>query len=231
MTSISCTACKNGSAPCLHTVPLFQNLDSEQIRAVQRLIIQKEHAASEVLFREGDAFSSLYLIRFGSLKLVRYGSEGNEYVIDTLFAGDFYGGDHLFAHSTARETGIAVQETGTCMIRFSDLQRLMIRDPQIALKVMSYLSTKLDQYRLSVEILSTKDVVKRLAMYLYERYHRTGQTTLTLSQQDIGNAIHLTQETVNRKLSLLQQKNLVSVEGKRTIVIKDLEQLKMLAYW
>lgn len=228
---IECTACKNGTVPCLHNVPLFKNLEGEQIRAVQQLIIQKDLAAGDVLFREGDIFSSLYLLRFGSVKLVRYGSEGREYVIDTLFAGDFYGGDQLFNESTARETGVVLSESGICMIRFSDLQRLILSNPQIALKVMSYLSGKLDQYRLSVEILSTKDVSKRLAMYLYERYQRTSKSVLLLSQQDIGNAIHLTQETVNRKLSVLQRDGLVAVEGKRTIIIKDPERLKLLAYW
>lgn len=87
-TTHQCSTCANGSEPCLHHVPIFfQNLESEQIQEVQRLIRQIELTPGSVLFREGDKADSLYLVRKGSLKLVRYGSDGSEYILDTLFPG------------------------------------------------------------------------------------------------------------------------------------------------
>ncbi len=230
MDTHQCTFCANGSEPCLHNVPIFQNLESEQIQEVQRLIRQIELAPGSVLFREGDSSDSLYLVRKGSLKLVRYGSDGSEYILDTLFPGDFYGGDQLFLSSVARETGVAAEILGICMIKADEFQHLILQKPEIALKAMTYLNAKLDQYRLQVEILSTSDVQKRICMYLSERYRKTGSTTLHLTQDEIGSALHLTKETVNRKLSSLKEEGILCVEGKGKIQILDMAKLEAISF-
>ncbi|HAF85814.1 MAG TPA: hypothetical protein DCG32_05495, partial [Sphaerochaeta sp.] len=118
---------------------------------------------------------------------------------------------------------------GICTIASSDIRILMLSDPHIGLRVMTYLNGKLDQYRLQVEMLATKSVKKRIAMFLLERVRRTGGVTVSLSQEEIGNAIHLTKETVNRKLSLMQENGLLSVAGKKRILLVDIPSLELLA--
>ncbi len=226
---VECQACANGTSVCLTNVPIFQNLDKAQIGRVQSLIRQRTLSSGEVLFREGDSSNRLIIVRFGSLKLVRYGSDGQQFLLETLFAGDFYGGDQLFSESHCRETGIAAEDLGICTIASSDIRSLMLSDPHIGLRVMSYLNAKLEQYRLQVEMLATKSVQKRLAMFLLERIRRTGGASVLLSQEEIGSAIHLTKETVNRKLSQMQDNGLLSVVGKKTILLMDIPALELLA--
>lgn len=224
-----CSACDHGTSVCLTHVPIFQNLDREQIGRVQGLIRQRTLASGEVLFREGDSSNRLIIVRFGSLKLVRYGSDGQQFLLDTLFPGDFYGGDQLFSESHYRETGIAGEELGLCTIASTDIRSLMLSDPHIGLRVMTYLNGKLEQYRLQVEMLATKGVEKRLAMFLTDRIRRTGGSFVLLSQEEIGSAIHLTKETVNRKLSQMQDNGLLSVAGKKRIHLVDIPALELLA--
>ena len=226
---IECSACSNGTSVCLTNVPIFQNLDKSQIGRVQSLIRQRTLSSGEVLFREGDTSNRLIIVRSGTLKLVRYGSDGQQFLLDTLFPGDFYGGDQLFSESHCRETGIAGEELGLCTIASSDIRSLMLSDPHIGLRVMTYLNGKLEQYRLQVEMLATKSVGKRLAMFLLERVHRTGGDTILLSQEEIGDAINLTKETVNRKLSQMQHNGLLSVAGKKRILLVDIPSLELLA--
>jgi len=227
---MQCSACANGTSPCLHNVPIFQHLDPTEIKRVQKLIIQRELEANEVLFHEGDACVNLYIVRTGSLKLVRYSNDGKEFLLDTLFPGDFYGSDGLFAPGTVQESAIAEQKCGICTIQGKELKLLMLSDPSISLKVMEYFNTKLEQYRQQLEMLSTKDVTKRLCMYLYQRSTRSASLELLLSQEDIGNAIHLTKETVNRKLAVLQEQGMLRIAGKKKITILDLDTLKELAF-
>jgi len=54
-----------------------------------------------------------------------------------------------------------------------------------------------------------------------ERLRKTGGKVLFLSQEDIGNSIHLTKETVNRKLSVLQEQDLLVISGKKKIEVLD----------
>lgn len=116
------------------------------------------------------------------------------------------------------------------MIKAEELQHLILQKPEIALKSMTYLNAKLDQYRLQVEMLSTSDVQKRICMYLSERYRKTGSTTLHLTQDDIGSALHLTKETVNRKLSSLKEEGIIRVEGKGKLLILDMAKLEAISF-
>lgn len=225
---IECSACSNGKSACLTNVPIFQNLDKIQIARVQSLIRQRTLSGGEVVFREGDFSNRLIIVRSGTLKLVRYSSDGQQFLLETLFPGDFYGGDQLFSESHCRETGIAGEELGICTIASSDIRSLMLSDPHIGLRVMTYLNGKLEQYRLQVEMLATKSVEKRLAMFLLEWIRRTGGTSVLLSQEEIGSSIHLTKETVNRKLSQMQESGLLSVAGKKHIHLMDIPALEFL---
>lgn len=225
-----CSACQNGNAPCLHNVPIFRHLDEQQVQRVRSLIRQRELERGAVLFREQEACDRLYIVRSGAIKLVRYSSDGDEHLIDTLLPGDFYGGDSLFATGHVQERAIALQQSGICMINGKDLMRLMQDDSSIALKIITYLNTKLEQYRSQLEMLSTKDAKQRLCMYLVQCVNRSMSTVLQLSQQDIGSATHLTKETVNRKLSELRDEEVVRIEGKKKLVVLDLETLKDFAF-
>ncbi|MDY0287681.1 MAG: Crp/Fnr family transcriptional regulator [Sphaerochaeta sp.] len=226
---VECTACADGHFLCLTRVPIFQNLDAGQIARVQRLIRQRTLSSGEVLFRQGDSSDRLIIIRSGTLKLVRYGSDGQQFLLETLFAGDFYGGDQLFSESHYRETGVAGIDLGICTIASRDIRSLMLSDPHIGLSVMTYLNGKLEQYRLKVEMLATRSVEKRLAMFLLERGRRTASDVILLSQEEIGAAINLTKETVNRKLSQMQDSGLLSVAGKKRILLLDIPALETLA--
>lgn len=226
---VACSGCSSGTSLCLSHVPIFQHLDEGQFVRVQRLIRQRTLENGEILFREGEVSNRLIIIREGSLKLLRYGSEGEQLLLDTLFAGDFYGGDQLFSESHCRETGIASEKLGICTIASEDIRALMLSDPHIGLSVMTYLNGKLDQYRLQLEMLSTKNVEKRIAMFLLEWVRRTKEEVVPLSQEEIGNSIHLTKETVNRKLSQMQERGLLSVSGKKRIILLDIPTLHLLS--
>lgn len=228
--AVSCAACANGTPLCLHKVNLFQNLDTFQIQAVRSLIRQQTFTNGEVVLHEGTRSDRLVIVRFGAIKLVRYGSDGKEYVLDTLFPGDFYGGDQIFSSGVLQETAIAEGECGICTITGKHLQDLMLATPEIALKMITYLNAKVEQYRFQVEMLSTKDVEKRICMYLLDRIQRTDSNLIPLSQEDVGNAIHLTKETVNRKLSGLQSIGVVELVGKRKLRVTNVAAMKDLVF-
>ena len=225
----TCRSCSQHPLGCLHRVPLFHSLSTDQLGYVFSLIRQRDYETGAVLFREGDDLTDLVIVRSGALKLVRYGTEGQEYLVETLFTGDFYGGDQLLAKSQVRETGIAAEPLGVCLISRNDLKNLMLKDPTLSIEALSHLSAKLDEYRFQIEILSTSDTLKRLAMFLLEHMRRRHSHIIPVSQEDIGNAIHLTKETVNRKMALMQSMGVVEVEGKKQVVVHAPDQLAELA--
>lgn len=221
-----CDTCHRDDV-CVRAVPAFMNLSDEEIRDIADLVEHREFKNQDVLFHEGEPTDRLIILRRGKIKLLRYGTGGEEIVVDFLLPGDIHGGEDLFSDRRHKETGLAIGQAGICLISYDKIKELIMKKPLIGIKIMEYLSTRLNQSHAMLEIISTKDTLKKIIMFLLERSQRTGSMTLELTQSDIGNSIYLTKETVNRKLSDLKESGLIEKKHGR-IILKDFEGLTKL---
>ena len=216
---------------CVKRIPVFASLSQKELQEISLLIIRKNYADKEVVFLEGDTLDSLYLIRYGNLKLIRSGADGEEIIVHHLSTGDFYGGDSLFSHSTARETGICMGECGICRISSTGLQSLILRMPNIALKMLTYYSSNADHHRNLLKIASYTSALKRTALFLLDLSERNGSDTLEISQEDIASSIFTAKETVNRKLAFLKNCGILELSGHKRIKILDRKKLENVEFF
>ncbi len=217
--------CEYNHRSCVKRVPVFSGLDDGELERVASLIEHKEYARKEVLFREEEPLHRMLIVRYGKVKLVRYGVDGEDILLDFLSPGDFYGGHDLFTNSVCWETGIALEDTGVCLLEGEKLRSLVLRNPGMALKIIEYLNTRVNQDRKLLEIFSIRNAEKKVAMYLAEHSRRQGSDLVQISQEDMGSVLGITKETVNRKLSALQEKGLIALEGHRKIRVVDKSRL------
>ncbi len=215
---------------CVKRVPVFASLSAAELDEISSLINRKDYTDKEAVFLEGDVLNALYLVRYGSLKLVRYGAEGEEIIVNLLSTGDFYGGDSLFAQSTARESGICIGECGICTIRSSNLQNLILTMPNIAVKMLTYFSSYADYNRNLLKINSYTSALKKTALFLLDLSIRKGSLCLEISQEDIAGSIFTAKETVNRKLAFLKNKGIIALNGHKKIQILDIKKLENIEF-
>lgn len=219
-----CQHCQHDRS-CLRRVPLFSALEIQEMETVQKLIRHGDKRQGETLFKMGETSSELMVIRFGKIKVVRYDDQGNEIILEILRAGDYYGMDALFNQGVFQDSGIALEDVGVCTIQMEDFRLLIQKKPTLALKIMKDLQSKIIQTKQLMEILFMKDTTQRVAQYLLMRNQNQLNNLLMLSQEEIGSAIHLTKETVNRKMARFQALGLIAMEGKRRIHLLDPEKL------
>jgi CRP/FNR family transcriptional regulator len=217
-------------AGCVKRIPVFASLSQSELEEISLLINRKDFSDKDVVFREGDKLNALYLVRYGNLKLVRSGAEGEEIIVNLLSTGDFYGGDSLFSESTARETGICSGECGVCSISSAELKKLIIKIPNIALKMLTYFSSNADHNRKLLKISSYTSALKRTALFLLDLSERNGSTSLEISQEDIASSIFTAKETVNRKLAFLTKCGILAVTGHKKIEILDRKKLRNIEF-
>lgn len=213
---------------CVARVPLFCQLTPAQLLKVSSLIKQKSYGSGSLIFTADQQLQDLLIVRQGRVKIVRYNEEGNERLLDILHCGDFYGGEQLFQDRPAGENGIAATDCTICYLNTNELAELIVREPEIGLKIIQYYSGLAARYRIMQEIIVTKDALKRLAMFLSERY-RIGERAISLSQEEIAQSINLTQETVNRKIAELKRIGALRTDGQRKIRILDIDKLRGIA--
>lgn len=223
MDQLKCINCEENI--CVHRVPIFAHLELEELQKISGLIKRRSYRSQENVFSMGDKIQGLYILRYGSIKMVRYLRDGSEIVFDTLKAGDFYGGDHFFQSSRASEDAITLEDTGICFIEEKDLIEIIKKNPDIGIKIIQVLSQMHSDDRSLISILSEKDALKRLSYYLlWKTDDRNNLVEIT--QDELARRISLTHETVSRKMKELREAGFVSTSGYGRIELVNRQALE-----
>ena len=75
----------------LHAVRLFQDLDSDALSALARLMIPQKLNAGSVVFQESDESDALYIIEEGSVVVSKHVRDDVDIVLTRFRPGDFFG--------------------------------------------------------------------------------------------------------------------------------------------
>ncbi len=186
-------------------------------------------SAGEHIFREGDTFSNICVVRSGSIKSYLISSDGEEQVLDFHLPGEVFGldGSSLRGHMSSAAT---LETSTVCKLPMADVD-----DSGISQKLIHLGARQLERDHNLVLILARKDADGRLASFLCDlsrRYKSRGYSAqainLSMSRQDIGNYLGLAVETVSRTLTRFQESGLISVY-RRAVEIHDLKNLKNVA--
>lgn len=223
---MNCNCCNRHNG-CIRSVPIFKNLSHDEIVEIEKIVKHNLYPKKTIIYHEEDSLDSLLIINKGKLKLIKYGLDGEEILLSILTPGDLYGGDHIFSNTSANENVIALEDTRICSIKNNDIKELILKNPSIGLKIIEYLNFALNNQKITLEIISMKDTNKKIARFLLETSLKFHSNIISVTQEDIGNFIHLTKETVNRKLSKLQELGIIEIQGQRKIVILDKNKLEL----
>jgi CRP/FNR family transcriptional regulator, anaerobic regulatory protein len=218
---------------CARRVMIFSTLDAEELGRIVSLIVRKQYAKGELIILEGSNLESLIIVNRGQVKVFRDTHEGKEQILYIFSAGDFFGEKNLLWNQEAAYNVEALEETNVCMIKKNDFQQLLREYPDIGLKIMEELCSRLDRLENTIESMGTKNVEARVNMVLlefagkYGKEHSKGLLIeLPLSREGIANYIGLTRETVSRKMSLLQDEGIIEMIGNKKVVIINKKALE-----
>ena len=185
------------------------------------------------LFRLGDRFASLYVVRSGSIKTYLTSENGEEQILGFHQPGDVLGFDAI-AEGRHPCSAAALETSSVCILNFSDISRLCHESPQTFQRLLETISRE----TLRLEdclLLGRRSAEQRLAAFLLAQAERQGQRgysrralTLTMSRTDIGKYLGLTVETVSRVLTRLQDLGLLTKE-RNEIRVHDLEAMRRVA--
>ncbi|GKW50101.1 fumarate/nitrate reduction transcriptional regulator Fnr [Halomonas sp. NCCP-2165] len=223
-----CQTCSLASL-CLPLALQLEDLDQFDAIIRRRAPLKK----GETLFRQGDAFTSVFAVRSGSLKQVT-SVGGEEQLTNFYLPSELVGLDGI-DESSYPGSMVALETTTVCEIPFDRLNSLAEDLPELRLQLYRSMSKEMRDDRRMIRLLSRKTADERLASFLTglsERFRRRGYSAysfrLSMSRADIGNHLGLAVETVSRILGRFQSQGLVAVSG-REVNILDLDTLAQLA--
>ena len=98
-----------------------------------------------VLYHEEQMAPAFYVIQSGKVELTRKDQKGNARMVDFLVQGDFFGEMALLEGRGLMATAKVVEEASLLFIARRDFERLTRLHPRLAVKILTFISRKLDQ--------------------------------------------------------------------------------------
>lgn len=208
-------------------LPFFRHLPSEAITKINRLFEDRDVAAEQAIYFEGDPGEHLYLVALGKVKLVRHAVSGREVLLDLLRGGEYFGNLALLGSRGYTETAMA--QTDCCILQISaeNFERVLSQHPDVTMKVLQAVSQRLEESRDIVKQLSVYTAEQRIAATLLRLARKLGEQKreevliqLPFSRQDLAAMTATTTETVSRVMSRLSAEGLIST-GRKWVAIHD----------
>ncbi len=125
----------------LDALPVFATLTDEEKTSLAATMTRKNYRAGDVLAKQGDKLTSLFVIRNGVIVISR-GDDEEDVELGRLAPGDYFGEDGLF--TGAHETGTVRALTGVVVYEVCQaaLGKLMQERPSIADEISLTLSRR-----------------------------------------------------------------------------------------
>lgn len=186
----------------------------------------------ETLFRQGDAFSSVFAIRSGALRTFSVTDSGEEQITGFHLPSELVGLSGMDTE-TYPVSAQALETTSICEIPFDRLDELSVLLPQLRRQLMRIMSREIRDDQQMMMLLSKKTADERIATFLINlsaRFSARGfsanQFRLPMSRNEIGNYLGLAVETVSRVFTRCQASGLLEAEGKE---IRILDSIRLCA--
>lgn len=196
----------------LKSHPLFANADEQcLLDAVESMKLKTVYRNENFGYGEG-AFSKVYLLIKGKVKVAEMKSECNELIKDILTAPDIFGDLSMEGNIAMDEYAEALTaNTVVCIFNITDLKRLLQRNPAIALAYVGLVNNKLRKMENRHSDLVFFDAKARLIRFIKNWAQtdgsRVGDKVVLnnyLTHTDIANVISTSRQSVNVLLNELR---------------------------
>jgi CRP/FNR family transcriptional regulator, anaerobic regulatory protein len=179
----------------------------------------------DLLFGDGDTFTSLYAIRTGVFKTSVSAEDGREQVIGFQMAGEIVGLDGIVndLHSC---NAVALEDSDVCVMPFSNVEELSREFPELQRHVHKIMSREIVRENKVMLLLGNMRAEERLAAFLLnlvQRLHARGysqsEIVLRMTREEIGSYLGMKLETVSRTFSKFSEEGIIEVKQRYVRII------------
>ncbi|MHB1043615.1 MAG: Crp/Fnr family transcriptional regulator [Eubacteriales bacterium] len=210
---------------CMKELAIFSTLDFIEREKIGALAGKKVYRKNEYIFRESEPADTIYLIKYGRVRLFKVSEGGKEITLDILKEDDILGENTFFEDALHTMDAQAMEETFICSC-CKEHFGLLLQNPQAALKIIQLLGEKLNNYTEQVASIAFRDVKGRISAALLRLAGEYGRTSdegttidIELTHRDLANLVNASRVMVTNILICLRQEGAISTNGHRITLL------------
>ncbi|MCP5159502.1 MAG: Crp/Fnr family transcriptional regulator [Gammaproteobacteria bacterium] len=202
---------------------LFAGLQEVDFGALHQPIEDIALQPSSVLYRIGERGRTVFTLRHGLIKLVKYLPDGNQRIVRLLQHSDTLGLEALLNQPYPHDA-IALTHCEICTIPVSLVERLSREQSRLCQELMTRWQRALaeaDRWLAEFSTGTARQRVARLLLWLTEA--TPGQPVPLFGREDLGAMLGLTTETVSRTIAELRRTGLIQEASHHQLTLDQLE--------
>lgn len=203
----------------LSQMDIFRDLSQEEMQGIGGMVNMITCKKGHTFYRPDEQTEVLFLLKKGKVQVYSLTAEGKRLVIETIAPGTFFGDMPLTAQSMHQAFAEAAEDSLICVLSRSDMERLLLQKPQVALRLLDALSSRLQETRTKLEETTFLNATARVCRSILRLAPGTSELS-GLTHQELADTTGLYRETVTNVLNRLQAQGLVEL-GIKKIVILD----------
>jgi CRP/FNR family transcriptional regulator len=206
---VACSQC------VLSTLCLPSKLSEEETSRFEQIVHRSRPIqAGAHIFRSGDKFRSVAVVRTGCFKSYVIDHEGQEQVLAFHLPGEVIGLDAI--HESCHMVNVVALDTSAvCSLPFSSVLKMARSMPDLQHELFRVMSQRISELETMAGDLSADKRIALFLLSLAKRFGRRGYSDkefiLAMSRRDIASHLRLATETVSRVLSRFQQRDIIAV--------------------
>ncbi len=189
--------------------PLFTGLTENSVQALLSNSFMQHFASGQQVVLQGDAPTHLYYIIEGSVKTVRYGTEGEESTIRMLKPGETFMDAVIFMGGKSPVNAVTLEESRLMMIPAESVRRHALHDAQFACNLLRIVTKHYKNAMQQIDSIVTKNPVERLGYYFLKQHLEQGSESMNIAlpfqKSTIANHLGMTPETFSRALGQIKK--------------------------
>lgn len=213
----------------LQKVPLFTSLTDSQIDLLENLSTTRTFEKGQTIIHKSDRGDTFFSILEGKVRVILTDEEGKEFIVGILKQFDFFGELSLLDGEPRSATIVAQETTNVLVIKRDDFLRLITSHPEMCIKILEVLGTRLRKANQHIESLVFLDVCGRLARMLLDMGEstdasKTEQGTvieIEYSRTDLANLVGTTRETLTRALKTLENMGYILIRKNKLVITNE----------
>ena len=216
-------------------IPLFAALDRRELDGLVRYSRTLSLDKGEVLFHKGDPGSEFFIILSGRLKASSSSENASDVLFSLMDSGEVCGELSLLSGAPRSATVVAIERCELVALGRREFLQFVRQQPDVADKLLATLAQRLQRISQLVEDTVFLNLPARLAKKLLALCESYGEGVdggvrigLTLSQQDLGEMVGTTRESINKQIRVWRDAGVLTME-RGTITIRRADVLESLA--